>query len=477
MHTRGTPLSERQLCLTAVTWSRHQVVMRFALDDLGFSTVYWYPEIDLLDLDRRYGRDFMERVHVHSALFELLKLASLRPDVLDLGPYSHHHTAGLERLWRIVFHNAFGQWRYENDLPEVQAPRWASRLAATQAAPRRLDRHAGEVLFLCGGGKDSLVSMKLLERGAIPYASLAYTSSVYGRAQAQLDLIDRLLTHGAPRTRHSLNMLDDFFDAPLLSCCGREAGVRTLASAETVSGIFAALPILLSRGYPHAVVGHEASANRGNLVWDRTGEEINHQWAKSQEAERLIDDYLRTELCEDTGFFSILAPLHDVAIFALLRRDLDAVPATHSCNVRKPWCCRCPKCAYVWLGYRAYLPDETVRAIIPEDLLEVRENHGYFHDMMGLGAHTPFECIGEIEESRLALRLCQARGLLGPHGATLAARLPPLDITRTLDRFLRVDAAGSRIPRALAGAVLTQMEAAATQARAWIIATLSASTV
>ncbi len=70
-------MSDRRLTLSSVTWSRHQLVMRFALDDLCFSTVYWYPDVDLLDLDRRYGRDFMERVHVHSALFEINKIASL----------------------------------------------------------------------------------------------------------------------------------------------------------------------------------------------------------------------------------------------------------------------------------------------------------------------------------------------------------------------------------------------------------------
>lgn len=463
---------ERRLCLNSVTWSAHQVVMRFALGEICFSTAYWYPDLDLFELDRRYGRDFMERVHVHSALFEINKLASFRPHVLDLGPYARHHTEALERLWRIVFHRAFGQWRYENDLPDARAPEWASRPVSAGASPRRLDRHAEEVLLFSGGGKDSLISMKLLERGAIPYASLGYSSSVYGTAQIQHDLIDRLLDHGVARTRHRLLMLDDIYDAPMLALHGQELGVRTMAAAETMSGVFASVPILLSRGYGHAVVGHEASANRGNLIWDKTGEDINHQWGKSREAERLLDQYIRAELCEDTGVFSILSPLHDVANFSLLRQDVDALGATHSCNVRKPWCCRCAKCAYVWLGFRAYLPAAPVLRIFPEDLLEVPENQGFFHDMMGLGAHTPFECIGQIEENRLALLLCQARGLLGPHGWALAERLPRLDVAPMLDSFLRVDVEASRIPAALAATIIPQMHASATRARSWIAETL-----
>lgn len=466
-------MNARRLSLQSVTWSKHQLVMRFALGELCFSTTYWYPGLDLLDLDRRYGRDFMERVHVHSALFEVNKLASLRPSGLDLGPYSHHHTEALERLWRTVFTKAFGQWRFENDLPDVQPPVWTSQPVAAGAVPGRSDRHADEVLLFCGGGKDSLVSMRLLERGSIPFASLGYTSSVYGNAQRQLDLIDGLLDHGAPRCRHRLLMLDDCFDAPLLSLYGHELGVRTMAAAETISGIFAAIPIMLSYGYEHAVVGHEASANTGNLIWDKTGEDINHQWAKSREAERLLDEYLRSQLCADTGVFSLLSPLHDVANFSLLRRELDALSAAHSCNVNKPWCRCCAKCAYVWLGYRAYLPDEVVTAIFPDELLEQPQNYSFFHDMMGLGDHTPFECIGQIEENRLALLLCQARGLLGPTGRALAARIPTVDVERTLDRFLRIALQEARLPPSIAASVIPQMQTAASQARAWITATLA----
>lgn len=469
---------ERRLSLSSVGWSRHQLVLRFALRsaDLGellFQTVYWYPDIDLVELDQRFGRDFMERVHVHTALFEINKLASLRPHVLDLGPYAHHHTEALEDLWRTLFHKIWAQWRYQHDLPAAEPPAWASRPVAAGATPRRRDRDAGEVLLFCGGGKDSLVAMKLLQRGGVPFASLAYSSSGYGVAAPQHQLIDGLLDHGAPRRRHRQRVLDDFFDAPVLQLYGAALGVRAVTAAETPSSIFGAVPILLAGGYPHAVLGNEASANTGNLIWDRTGEEVNHQWGKSVAAERLLDTYLRRELCQDLGVFSVLMPLHDVNIFALLRQDLDALPAAHSCNVRKPWCCRCAKCAYVWLGYRAHLPDAVVRALFPADLLEVEENHGFFHDMLGLGAHTPFECIGQIEESRLALRLCQARGLLGPRGLALCRRLPRLDVEAVLERFLRVDLDGARLPASIAAAVAPQMQAAAAEARARIRTTLA----
>ena len=100
-----------------------------------------------------------------------------------------------------------------------------------------------------------------------------------------------------------------------------------------------------------------------------------------------------------------------------------------------------------------------------EDLLEIPENQGYFRDMMGLGEHTPFECIGQIEESRLALQLCGARGLLGPSGRRLLDSLPPPPLDAVLETFTRVDAAQARLPETFAAPILAQMQAAVTPCR------------
>lgn len=457
----------RTLSIESIRWSAHQLVLRFALGDLLFSTTYWYPDVDLRGLEARFGRDLVERLFVHVALFEINKIASLRPAALDLGPYAHHHTAALEALWRRIFTEVWAQWRYENDLPDAAPPRWLSRPVADGSAPARRDRQADELLLFTGGGKDSLVSMRLLEGAALPFATYAYASSEYGRAAPQLALIDALVERGAGRRRERQIVLDDFPDAPVLELYGEALGVRTRTAAETPSSIFGALPLLLDRGYPYAVLGHERSANHGNLVWEATGEEVNHQWGKSAAAERLMDDYIRAHLIADVGVFSVLMPIHDVVIFALLRKTQGDLEVTHSCNVKKPWCRRCPKCAYVWLSCRAHLDAAIVDAVFGEDLLEVPENFAHFHDMLGLGAHTPFECIGQVDESRLALALCGARGLLGPRGRDLLSRIPSV-APAALEELLAVDAGAARIPPQLAPRIVAQMEEAAAEARARI---------
>jgi hypothetical protein len=35
------------------------------------------------------------------------------------------------------------------------------------------------------------------------------------------------------------------------------------------------------------------SADAGNLLWERTGEQVNHQWGKSLGAELLLNSYIQ----------------------------------------------------------------------------------------------------------------------------------------------------------------------------------------
>jgi hypothetical protein len=142
----------------------------------------------------------------------------------------------------------WAQWRYENDLPDAAPPRWLSRPIADRSAPARRDRQADELLLFTGGGKDSLVSMRLLEGTALPFATYAYASSEYGRAAPQLALLDALAERGTGRRRERQLVLDDFPDAPVLELYGEGLGVRTRTAAETPSSIFGALPLLLDLG-------------------------------------------------------------------------------------------------------------------------------------------------------------------------------------------------------------------------------------
>lgn len=454
-----------EIRLLDVDRGRRQLAFRFGADALRFHTTYWYGDVDLVALEERYGVEAMRRVYAHIAAFELNKLVSLAPRRASLGPLGKYVTAELSALWATVVRHIWGQWRYENDRPDYVAP----RLPVGGKAGAPIEHAVGEVeaLAFCGGGKDSLLSLRLLEQAGVPFASQAYAVSIYGPSARQHALIDGLLDHCKPARRHRMWVFDDFLDSPVLD---EIEGVSTVTAAETPSSIMATLPVALAHGYRWLVLGHEASANVGNLVWDETGEEINHQWGKSLEAQELIGGYLRSALVADVRYVSALQPVHDPVIFGALNGVLDGLAATHSCSVAKPWCERCPKCAYVYLGYMAYLPVEQVASIFGSNLFDTPENVEAYRLMLGLGDHTPFECIGQIDEVRLAFELCVRKGVGGAAVELYRAAFPELDWRSIVDRHCGVEGG---LPGPLA-AVVPLLEGAAKRTRAQIVATLEA---
>ena len=446
------------LSLLQVRRARDHVAADCAIDDQEFHFTVWYQDLDLDALAQEYGDELLDRIAFHIAMFQVNAVCSLRPDYIDLGAYQRFATHRFIALWRTIFRRVWAQWRWENNLPDYRGPEFR----VPPAAPARpLQTKPGSVglLAFCGGGKDSLVALKLLERAGLPFATLAYSHSIYGNPGPQHELLDRLGNVSERVRAERMWIVDDFLQAPALKL--RPAtGVHSLLAAETPASMFAALPIALARGYQGLVLAHEASANTGNFIWGE--EEVNHQWGKGWEAEQLLDGYLRAELLADVSYFSLLQPVHDEVIFELLTRDATLVPLTHSCNIRKPWCGRCAKCVYVWLQMAAHLPADIVFATFGESLGEVTANEPWLRELLGLTQHTPFECVGSAPEARLALALLPRP--LGPQLAALAAETGEPAVSQLAQPFVGV---GTRhgMPVSVASRVLPELAAAARKAR------------
>ena len=246
---------------------------------------------------------------------------------------------------------------YENDLPDYRLPRPSGRPTA-DAAPRRsrsgegTDQAAHAVRWRQGqprqheaarAGGDRLRRVRLLPlhvwAGRAPASARRRPAS---RTAGRGGCTGR----GCSTTRWTRRSRAAY----------PELGISRIVAAETVSSYWTALPVALQHGFTEVALGITRSTDEHNLVWDKTGEEINYLWGMSAAAEQLLHDYVRRELVANLTMFHLLRPIYDVNVFSLLRRDLDAVPRTHSCAQQKPWCCRCAKCLYVWMNYVAWLP-------------------------------------------------------------------------------------------------------------------------
>ena len=165
---------------------RRHLVLRYGVDEFRFSTTYWYDDVDFVELEARYGDDAMRKVYFHVLAFEANKAGSLAPSEIDAGPYDDLVTDSFWNLWETLFHNVWGVWRLENDLPHYRLPRPStSARRRDRRRPSTSRKGRPKLLLLCGGGKDSLVSMRLLERAGIDYDVFVYSHSTYGRGEAQ----------------------------------------------------------------------------------------------------------------------------------------------------------------------------------------------------------------------------------------------------------------------------------------------------
>ncbi len=431
-----------------------ELVINYSVDEHTFRTEIFYEDVDFNTLVEKYSQAYVDKLVFHIALVEAMKFCSLAPKVFDLTAYSSFMTAETDELFTLLFNKIFAQHKWENGLAHYNGPELRhdspaeSGIVATVAI-----NHSCSTLFSCGGGKDSLVAMKLLEAVDEPYAVAQYSHSVYGKYEQQQALIDDLVEHVHAKAQRRMMVIDDFLDSPTLSAHYKHK-ISTVCAPETPSGVFEMLPIMLAHGYKYLVVGHEKSADVGNFWWDEAEQEVNHQWGKSLDAETALNGYIENNLITDFRYYSILKPIYDLLIFQLLIKDERLVKHTQSCNVSKPWCKRCPKCAYVWLNFYAYLDENLVNDIFQENLLDVPELKQTFRAMAGLTNHKPFECIGEIGETQLALWVMGKKGVQSEIIDEVNALLDEASVQALIDHYTAVDEDRHTIPTEISRKVM-----------------------
>ena len=98
---------------------------------------------------------------------------------------------------------------------------------------------------------------------------------------------------------------------------------------------------------------------------------------------------------------------------------------TNGSQIDGRWCGNCPKCRFAALSLAVFLEPDEVRGIQDFDLLDDLSQLEGFRAICGLGRDKPFECVGEMGESRAALAEL-ARRSPWAHHAVVRALSPEL---------------------------------------------------
>lgn len=315
----------------------------------------------------------------------------LAPLTIDCGAIaltSEEHALALD-----LYTNGLGEFYARNGLAQMDAVRIKAEpdLRPAPQAPRLPSR----ALLPIGGGKDSLVSVQLLEHAGIDFTPFA--------VNAKGPILSSVTTIGRPALYVTRTL-----DKEMIRLAKMPGYLNGHVPSTAINSMIAALTALLF-GYDRILLSNERSASEGNTVFD--GREVNHQHSKSLDFEAMIASVLAGATGGALGYFSLLRPFSEAHIAALFAREdrFDAVFSSCNQNFRIAghdgplWCGKCPKCHFVFLILAPAMSKARLSGIFGADLLDRRENLSSFRNLTGLAGQKPWECVGEILEAAACL--------------------------------------------------------------------------
>ena len=393
-------------------WSTGAVALGYALDDRAFTERFRFPAPAVpLDAGRLAALDRAAAL-LHLVAGVSYFKAAVPPRIEVEGPAPSPATAAaLGRLWT----GGLGEFAWQNGLPEIG--RGIGFPAGPAGAPAPPAGLPARTLVPVGGGKDSAVALAALVRAGEDVVAFSVGRKPSADATAAAE--------GA-RLLHAERELDPALFA--LNRHGAYNGHVPITAIVTCAAVVAAL----LAGCDSVAMANERSASSGNLDWAEFGGPVNHQYSKGWQAERDLAAAVRDDVAADLALFSLLRPWSELAI----ARAFAGLTAHHgtfmSCNrgfrihetAEPGWCGDCPKCRFVFLALAPFMAREALVGVFGRDLLDDPAQEAGFRAVLGIDADKPFECVGEIDEARAALRALAAAPEWS--GDAVVVRLAPL---------------------------------------------------
>jgi hypothetical protein len=318
--------------------------------------------------------------------------------------------AAAAQLFTAVYTKGMAEYAYRNRLPHVLELTVEVPGVLEPAAP--VDNADGPPLSAVGGGKDSIVTLEILrEAGLDPVPFSVNPNPV---------ILDVNTASGLPALAARRRLDPRLFE---LNAAGALNGHIPVTAINSLIAIATAA----WHGLGPVVMSNERSASDPNLIWN--GHEVNHQWSKGVEAEGLLRAAVTAHSGLTEPYFSLLRSLSELHIAQLFARHTAYDDVVTSCNnafkLHDPtarWCGDCPKCRFVFLAMAPAMDRARLTRIFGHDLFADPAQTPGFLELLGIDAHKPFECVGEVEESLVALAMLDDDA---PVLVALRAAVPP----------------------------------------------------
>jgi hypothetical protein len=364
----------------------------------------------------RLSPDALKNLVFHIGMIELISYwKAACPPAVMIKP--HTLSDSQVHFWKKIYYQGLGEFFYlnsidvnEDDFMEITFREGEPVVSFTSFS------HDGCIVPV-GGGKDSAVSMGLLNKSGENWLPF-----VINPRKTNIEVI-----HAAGKNE---DQTIEFYREihPQLLKLNAEGFLNGHTPFSALLAFYSLLAAYLT-GRNEIILSNEASANEVTVP----GTTINHQYSKSFGFERDFREYTYAWISEEFNYFSLLRPLSELQIARLFSKMPEFLPFFKSCNVGSKtdtWCGHCPKCLFTFIILSPFLKPETLSGIFGKNLLDDPSLEETFYQLSGKQEIKPFECIGTVDEVNLAMSMAAKMYKEDELPYLLRIYLQPLDESR-----------------------------------------------
>ena len=343
----------------------------------------------------QYDQDALDR-----AVYSLFIMAGISYFKAYLAPNIIIRTGRLSEtdyhFFKNIYGKGLGEFFYVNQIyPELNINFPKDKLIDKP----KIEFKSSGILLGIGGGKDSLLSYEFLKDS--------------GEEITTWSLDHKEILEPLVRTMGSTHFsVERQWDRQLLKLNSEDA-YNGHIPISAIIGLVGVVVAILS-GKEQIVVSNEQSANEITLKYRGVG--INHQYSKSSEFERSLQNYLESNFGKSINYFSFLRPLSEVFISELFAKNYfeKYKNVFSSCNNAFTnssheiyWCGKCAKCAFIFLAFTPFIERSELENLWHDNLILNPDLENMYQKILGINGDKPLDCVGEIKESRAAMKLAQ----------------------------------------------------------------------
>lgn len=345
----------------------------------------------------------LRRIVFHIGMIELIsyyKCVCPGRIVVEAGYLDEYDKAWFKKL----YYNGLSEFLFKNNIKVSEDDLFEFVIAKEKDNLLEVNYTGSGNLIPVGGGKDSVVTLELLKK----YKSdnMCFIINPKG---ANIECCYR-----ADYKDNDVVKIKRVIDKNLI-----ELNSKGFLNGHTpFSSIVAFISYLMAylTNKKSIVLSNENSANEATVI----GTNVNHQYSKSYEFEKDFYEFTKRNYNIDIKYFSLLRPLREIQIAMLFSKYTKYHDIFKSCNLGSKgntweWCCKCPKCLFVYIMLAAFLDKKDMIKIFGSDLLDDVTLEKDFIELIGEGETKPFECVGSISEVIYALNIINEKCVEKPY--------------------------------------------------------------